>query len=665
MKLTIRKLVGYIAGTALVLFASSAVYAEDLVPAEDFARRAKFNSLRFSPDNKRFVALEEYKGRMNVVTGELGKSDIKIITTYEKFDVNNPLWISDKRIIFTLTDYKRGLADQKGGGLFAVDIDGRNGKQLSLTGEDCEKNYQACRQFSFFDRVPESEDEIIAESNERSADSMDLVRLNTKTGKKVLLSFDNPGQVFHWALDKDMVPRAALSRDRKSSRQTFWYKDKADAPWRKVIDYDILEPGMEPLDFGPDGTLYVSSRLDSKDKSEIFKFDPAKSRPGERVAKHLDVDLGLVESPSTGGLSSPLLFDSKTNELIGIKIEGDMPSTVWLDEKLARVQKTIDNSLAKGNINRIKRLEEGKYFILSEGGSDPGAFYIFDDGKRQLLEIGRRRNWIKPEQMARVEVVRYKARDGLEIPAYLTLPPGKQAKKLPLVVWVHGGPFGVRDEYRFDPEVQFIASRGYAVLQVNYRISGGFGLKHYAIGFRQFGQAMQTDLRDGVNKLIQDGTVDANKVCIGGGSYGGYATMMGLIRDSDLYKCGINIVGVMDLFWWQDLGYTDFNLGDAESASIFLKRVIGDPVADGEMMRANSPRFHADKVKAPVLFIHGVNDRRVPIVHAESMRDALKTAGKPYEWLVFPDEGHGFNKESSRAEYYRKMESFLAQHIGK
>jgi len=462
-----------------------------------------------------------------------------------------------------------------------------------------------------------------------------------------------------------MVPRAALSNDRKGLKRAFWYKDKADAPWRKIIEYGVLEPGVEPLDFGPDGTLYVASRLESKDKLEIYKFDAATGKPGEKIAKHLDVDLGLIEDPATGSLASPLIFDAKTNNLIGLKIDGDVPSTIWFDEKKARLQKTIDNSLTKGNVNLIKPLVDGTYFISSSSGSDPGTYYWFDENKRQLVELGRQRGWIKPEQMGRVEVVRFKARDGLEIPSYLTIPAGKEAKNLPLLVWVHGGPFGIRDEYIFDPEVQFIASRGYAVLQVNYRISGGFGLKHYAAGFRQFGQTMQSDLRDGVNKLVQDGIVDAKRVCIGGGSYGGYATMMGLIRDSDIYKCGINIVGVMDLFWWQDLGYTDFNLGDADAATAFLRLVIGNPITDGDMMKANSPRFHADKVNAPVLFIHGVNDRRVPIVHAESMRDALKSAGKPYEWLVFPDEGHGFNKESSRAEYYRKMESFLAQHIGK
>jgi dipeptidyl aminopeptidase/acylaminoacyl peptidase len=288
---------------------------------------------------------------------------------------------------------------------------------------------------------------------------------------------------------------------------------------------------------------------------------------------------------------------------------------------------------------------------------------VLDLDKRQLLELGRPRAWIKPTSMGRTEVLRYKARDGLEIPGYLTLPAGREPKNLPLVAWIHGGPWA-RDGWGWSPEVQFLASRGYAVFQPNYRGSTGFGLKHLTSSFKKLGQDMQNDVTDGIEHLVKQGTVDRNRVCIGGGSYGGYATMMGLAREPSLFKCGINLVGVTDLFWWLDLGYTDFNSYDPEASFTFLSATVGDPGKDTEMMRANSPRLQADKIKAPVLFIHGGGDRRVPIKHAEAMRDAMQERGLPYEWVVYPEEGHGFMKESNRTDYLKRIESFLLKHLG-
>ena len=639
-------------------------WAQGKIPIEDFARRPKLDRLTFSPDGKQFAALQEVNGRMNLVVVDLACGSMRNVTRFEASDVTGYRWISDKRLIFSLIDYKAGLADQRGGGLLAVDADGRDGKQLSLTGKECEDSMRRCRGTVFQARVPGSTDEIIAVSNERVQDSPDLIRLDTRSGKRTLLTSANPGRVAHWVLDHNLVPRAALSSDAKAVESTFWYRDDADRAWRKIRTFKFFEPHFEPLGFTPDGALYVASNLESGDKMAIHKFDPKTGLPGERIARHPDVDLGLVEDPrNPGPPSSPLIFDPTSGELIGLQIAGDKPETVWLDDKRARLQSTIDRSLSAGSVNTVRPLHENKAVVFSRNGSDPGIYYLFDQDNRELRELVRPRAWINPAQMGRVEPFRYKARDGLEIPAYLTLPAGKAPKNLPLVVWVHGGPWA-RDDYGWDPDAQFFASRGYAVLQPNYRGSTGFGRKHFNAGMKQLGQSMQDDVTDGVRKLIADGTVDAARVCIGGGSYGGYATMMGLVREPTMFKCGINVVGVVDLKWWIDLGYTDFNLGDAAGSEAYLKRTVGDPVADAAMMEANSPRLHADRVNAPVLIIHGGGDRRVPIAHGEAMRDALKAKGKEVEWLVFPDEGHGFMKESSRAEYYRRMEAFLAKYLG-
>jgi dipeptidyl aminopeptidase/acylaminoacyl peptidase len=625
-----------------------------LIPAEDFARRPAFDQLSFAPDGKHYAALGQLDGRMNIVVGDAEKNAVRFITSFEGNDVGGFTWIGNNRLIFSLVDFKRGLADQYGGGMLAVDADGTNFRRLSPTVQECMDALNLrCRRMVLRARIPGSEDEIIVVSNERSSESSDLYRLNTRTGKRTLLTFENPGHVARWVLDKDRVPRAALSWERDEQQRVFWYRNSGASPWRKIAGFPLWGVGYEPLGFSPDGTLYVASSIANGDKAEVYKFDPVSGKPGEKVASHPLVDLD----------DAALAFDPESDELVGMRIASDKPEVVWFEEKRARLQRTMDVSLPAGNANTLRKLPGGKAVVYSRSGSDPGAYYLFDEAKKELRELARPRAWIRPEQMGTVQVIRYKARDGMEIPAYLTLPTGKAAKNLPLVAWIHGGP-QARDDWGWSMEPQFLASRGYAVIQPNYRGSTGFGVKHLMAGAKQWGQKMQDDVTDGIKHLVAQGIVDPNRVCIGGGSYGGYATLAGLVREPDLFKCGIDVVGVSDLVWMHELGYSDFNQFDPKGTELFLNTFLGSLQADRAMLEANSPRLHADRIAAPVLFIHGGNDVRVPIKHAEGMRDALQKAGKPYEWIVFPEEGHGFMKESNRVAYLKAMEAFLAKHLG-
>lgn len=636
-----------------------------LLPVEDFTRRPKMGGLQYSPDGKRFAVREEFNGRMNLVVGNVAGGPLTRITNFEKQgDVGGFAWAGNERIVFNLMDLKRGLAEQMGGGLFVVRADGSAGRELAPTIEDCVDNWRVvCRYTAFV--APDAEDgrTIIVEANERNSRSPDLYRLDVETNRKTLITTENPGQVVHWVLDAQKQPRAALSGEGKKLQQTFWYRAAADKPWEKVLEFGSLGAGMWPLGFGPDGTLYVSSNRKT-DTQAVYKFDPATKAEGQRIAFHPLVDIGLIDPPqgAIGGPISPLIFDPKTKELIGLRVEGDKPETHWLRDEEARIQATMDKALP-GAYNVVRKLGDGRYAVRSSSDRDPTTYFIFDPEKRQLVEVGRPYRWIDPNRMGRVEVVRYKARDGLEIPGYLTLPAGREPKNLPLVVWVHGGPWA-RDSWGWSAEPQFLASRGYAVLQPNFRGSMGFGSRHLQSSFKKWGLSMQDDVTDGVEHLVARGIVDRSRVCIGGGSYGGYATMMGLVREPGLFKCGINVVGVTDLFWLHEIGYSDMNLFDSEATFAFMRTAVGDPSADAELLKTNSPRLQADKIKAPVLFVHGAGDRRVPIKHAEGMRDAMRERNLPYEWVVYPEEGHGFMKESNRTDYFRRMEAFLAKHLG-
>lgn len=621
--------------------------------AEDFARKPKLQSIAFSPDGRLFGALQEFDGRMNLVVGDLQARKVNRVTTFTTYDVANYRWISSKRLIFSLYDSTKGLAEGRGGGLFAINVDGSQPKELSPSNENCRARASlTCRQTNFLRRVQGSDDEILAVSNDRDEDTEDVYRLNTRTGHKTLLTTQNPGKVSEWVLDKDGIPRAAISTDGKTLGEIFWFRDSADKPWRKLSSVNGFAPRVRPAAFDDDGSLFVYSNLES-DKYQIYVLNAATGQPGELVAKHPLVDLDT---------SQPLVRLSD-GRLMGFRVDADKPEILWLDEDLGRIEAVVNNSLPRGNVNNLSVLDDGRVLVTSWSDRDPGVYYLYDPKRKQMQELLRPVDWLPPERMSSTQVVRYKARDGLEIPAYLTLPLGKAPSKLPLVAWIHGGPW-VRDEWRFDRDVQFLASRGYAVLQPNYRGSTGFGRHHLEASFKQYGQSMQDDITDGIRYLVAQGIVDAQRVCIGGGSYGGYATLEGLVKDPDLYRCGIDEAGVADLIWSQELGYTDFNQRDPDAAEAWYRVTMGDVKTDRAMLEQYSPRLHADRIKAPLLIVHGVGDRRVPIQHAEGMRTALQAAGKTFEWVVYPEEGHGFTKPENRIDRYKKIEAFLAKYLG-
>ena len=291
----------------------------------------------------------------------------------------------------------------------------------------------------------------------------------------------------------------------------------------------------------------------------------------------------------------------------------------------------------------------------------PGAFHLLDLKSGRLEWLADRAPWIKPAEMSPVQPVRYKARDGLEIPAYLTVPRGSAGKRVPLVVVVHGGPWIHGENGAFDPEAQFFASRGYAVLQPNFRGSTGYGWKHLSAAFRQWGLAMQDDITDGVRWAVEQGIADGERVCIYGASYGGYAALMGLAKTPELYRCGVNYVGVTDIATmltatWSDFAYSDF-------IAYVSKDMIGDASRDAAALAAVSPAKQAAKIRAPVLMAYGAADRRVPLVHGNLMKSALDAAGKKYEWIVMDGEGHGFRKPENRDAFYGAVERFLRAHL--
>jgi dipeptidyl aminopeptidase/acylaminoacyl peptidase len=330
----------------------------------------------------------------------------------------------------------------------------------------------------------------------------------------------------------------------------------------------------------------------------------------------------------------------------------------FFDDRRRKIQEFLDERLPgyENHLTSHSR-DETKYIVHSASDRTMGSYHLLDMAAMELTKLFDISPWLDEEKLAPMEPVSYSSRDGLEVGGYLTLPVGCDRRNLPLVVNPHGGPW-TRDGWGFNPEVQFLANRGFAVLQVNYRGSAGFGRRFLESGFRQWGLAMQDDLTDGVRWAIDEGIADPQRIAIYGGSYGGYAALSGLTKTPDLYSCGVSYVGVSNLFTWI-AAIPPYWKPYLE----MLYEMVGHPDKDGERLRETSPFFNADRIKVPLLVAQGANDPRVTKQESDQIVEALRGRGVQVDYLVKENEGHGFSNEENRFEFYRAMERFLAEHL--
>jgi len=607
------------------------------IPVEDFFKNPQFMQLQLSPNGKYLAALAPYRGRRNIVVMETdGLKKPKAVTDLEDYDIDTFFWGNDQRIVFTLD--KEGT---EAFALYAVDKDG--GRVKTLVEPKISIGARAVRAAFVADRLRDDLDHVIVSYNKRRAKAPDLYKLNINTGKLKLIGKNN-GKTQGNVLDREGKLRVIAELD--GTTQTIRYRDNRKQDWRTLITSSALEEGIAPLAFDYDNsTLYVASNK-GRDTSAIYKYNIKDNKLGELLFERKGVD---VASP---------IFSFAKKKLIGFAWEDEKARISFIDKDRKALQDNLDKSFA-GKTARITSLSDDEQLAVITTFSDtaPAEYYLLDRKKGNVKFLASSRNWIKPEEMAPMKPVQYQSRDGLTIHGYLTLPKDYQTGHIPLIINPHGGPFGVRDSWGFNPEHQLFANRGYAVLQMNFRGSGGYGHAFQNAGYKEWGNKMQHDITDGVQWAIKEGFADPEKVCIYGGSYGGYATMAGLTFTPDLYKCGINYVGVTDIELLFD------TMPEAwELAEDVMKEQIGNP-DDEKFMRSISPLHHVENIKAPLLIIHGKQDPRVNIKHATKLRSRMDDLNKPYEWLVKKKEGHGFSGEENRIEAYTKMDDFLRKSL--
>jgi acetyl esterase/lipase len=632
----------------LLCGAAGAADPVPVVAPEPFFRHADYGALRLSPSGKYVGALVPIQGRRGLAVLDIDGKSIKNIANAAEADIASFAWVNDERLIFSLVDLQKGLGEQTGGGLFAINRDGSDYRELAPTAKATADRMSRYHGAGLLGTLRDGSDDIMMIVYDLSERYPDVYRVNTRTGRRTLKSLDKPGDVNRWLADRAGAVRAAVVDDKGATR-VYWRAGE-DGKWVEIGHYGIRGSRMEPVAFDGDGSLVVASDV-GRETFALYRYDPAKNGLGELIAAHPTSDLDHAS----------LLFDRRKNRIVGLRYEAERPGEAWFDDDWARLARSVDSALPEHD-NALQREDADRVLIYSSSDRDPGTYYLLDLKTSRMEPLVTTRKAVRPDVMPKRTPIRYAARDGLSIPAYLTLPPGKPAKNLPLVVHVHGGPYVHGNHWEWDPEAAYLATLGYAVLQPEFRGSMSWGRRLYEAGWKQWGFGMQDDLDDGVDDLVKQGTVDPARVCIMGASYGGYAVMMSLARDPARWKCGVNVVGVTDIGLMYDITWSDFF--DSDWMRYHMKDLIGDPDKDADMLKASSPLANAARIKAPVLMAYGGQDRRVPPVHGERMRDVLQKQGTPVEWVEYGDEGHGFMVEGTRYDLYRRIARFLDANIG-
>jgi len=632
--------------------------------AEDFFRHAQLRGARLSPEGRQLaVAIGGASGRVGLWVFDLDRADKPtLLARFVDADIGQFRWVSETRLVFDLQDLQSAAGDRRfGNGLFSIAHDGSGLRTLVKT------SFSGISEGSGPRREPLSVNHVLLDvpagdgrtvivgrlesDGHRGIREIVPMRLDIETGRATSLAAGTPPNIQRWLFDTAGEPRVAVSSS--GSRRTVWWRPAGVSEWQKIQEAEELSASWGPSFLDHQGNLYVTAN--HKGFGVLKRFDPDKRAPQAEP---------MISTPGFD-FGGELVTEEATGRLLGARVVTDAASTVWLDDTMRRHQAMIDERIP-GRVNRIscRRCDKPDAVLLVHSWSDrdPGQWTVVDLGRKRWQPVGVAHPQIDPRRMATVDFHRIRARDGRDLPVWVTTPAGTPAgRKLPVVVMVHGGPWVRGGDWSWDPMNQFLASRGYLVVEPEFRGSTGYGSAHFRAGWKQWGLAMQDDVSDALKWAVDKGLAEPGRACIAGASYGGYATLMGLVRDPGQYRCGVAWVAVTDpmlLMEWR---------WDSDASDAWLvhgsKALLGDPEKDGDALRAASPLLQAARIREPVLLAFGTEDRRVPLVHGTRMRDALRAAGQNPVWITYPGEGHGWAKVENRVDFARRVEQFLAQHL--
>jgi len=617
--------------------APAASAAPPLYPVETFFRNPARGFFRLSDDGAMLgfmepVSLDGHPPRMNVFVQPLeGSTPVgapRRLTAETARDIGGYFWKGARTLI-----YEKDFNGDENFHVLAVDAD--TGAVTDLT------PFEGVRA-GIVDDLEDDPRHILLSHNRRNPEVFDVYRADVTRGELTLVA-QNPGNIVGWQTDHAGRVRIGVASDGLNT--TLLYRDGEDQEFAPLISTDFRTTvAPQFFDFDDRGLYALSNR--GRDKLALVRIDP--KRPDDEA---LVFAAGEVDLDGAGY--------SRLRKVLTVAVyQTDKPRRHFFDDESRRRHERASAHLPGYEVAfQDGTRDETKFIVAAYNDRTPGSRYIYDAARDTLDKLGDINPDLPEAHMAAVRPIQYLSRDGLTIHGYLTLPAGRDPHGLPCVVNPHGGPWA-RDGWGFNPEAQFLANRGYAVLQVNFRGSTGYGRAFWEASFGQWGLRMQDDITDGVNWLIEQGIADPARIAIYGGSYGGYATLAGIAYTPDLYAAAVDYVGVSNLL-------TFMNTIPPYWKPMLEKmhRMVGDPEADRERLEATSPALNADKIKTPLLIAQGAHDPRVNKDESDQMVAALKARGIEVEYIVKDNEGHGFHNDENKFEFYRRMEAFLDAHL--
>jgi dipeptidyl aminopeptidase/acylaminoacyl peptidase len=616
-----------------------------VLPVETFFKDVAYRQVQISPNGKMLAFT--YDDGLSINLAILDLKDHKILSSFDYGDFNRItsfFWKRNDRIIFEVQKVVGFLDNSaKAPTLVAANVDGRKARQLFAPGS---------ARYTIASRLPNDPEHILINRYHwGDGGETKLHKIDVDTGINDYVAGEYSGAQ---TVVTDILgnPRFSVSYEEEDEDEfgkgtwTFLYKATPESEWTDMLlSLGGSQTTINPLGFSADGkTVYISADVENKAES-IYAIDM--------------IDLTVLKihneqvSDTFGG------HYNHKGALEAVRYSPDYNEYVFVnkDGEYMQIMKSLYATFPNEEIEITSFTEGGSKLVFKVSShKNPGDFYLFDQEQPSITYLMSSRPNIEPASMGTMTPFTMNARDGLELRGYLTLPKDKQ-ENLPTIVMVHGGPHGPRDFYGFNPEAQFFANRGYAVVQINFRGSGGYGDAFEEAGYRKWGREMQDDVTDATLWAVEQGYADKDRLCIYGGSYGGYSALMGVVREPDLYQCAMGYVGVYSM----PIFYTHGDIPKRASGVKYLERVIG---TDQEVMLANSPAYNVDKIKAALFIAHGKKDVRVPMEQYYALTEALDKIGKPYESML-REEGHGYSLEKNRYDLYNKMITFFDKHTKK
>ncbi len=602
----------------------------ELIPREILFGNPVKSKPEISPDGKQIAYLAPVDNVLNIWVKTIGHEDDRVITKEKHRGIINYFWAYDMKHIIYLQD----AGGNESWNLYSVELEKGEIKNLTPFSHV---------QVRIIKRDKHYHQDILIGMNKENHKKHDVYKLNLNSGKMELVA-ENPGNVAIWLADGDFNIRAAIA-GRTDGGSDLLIRKYEDSPWETLIAWDLED------------SMNCKLICFTKDGREIYMMDPQDVNTARLVK--IEIATGrkeiIAEDPDYDVISA--IIHPDTYEIQAVAFYKDRAEWLILDETIKNDFKAIEE-LNRGDFFIRRNNDDTVWIVSFSGDKNPGSHYIYDRRTKKGEFMFSEHPQLNDYTLADMEAVSFTSRDGLTVHGYLTFPPGKERKNLPLILRVHGGPWS-RDLWAFNPEVQLFANRGYACLQINYRGSTSYGKNFLNAGNREWGGHMLDDLVDGVKWAVDRNIADPENIAIFGCSYGGYAALTGAAFTPDLFCCAVDVYGISNLLTFMN---TIPPYWITEKKALFVKR-IGNPETEEEFLKSRSPFFHVDRIKIPLLIVQGANDPRVKQSESEQIVKALKNKGIEHEYILFPDEGHSIVRPENRMKFYSAAEKFLAKYL--